>query len=59
MAVALRLFRDAGPPHETHEPTTAIVKGKLYRLSHDPIYFSLIFVYAGIGTPREISGSWG
>ncbi len=49
MAVALHLFRDAGTPHETHKPTTAIVKGRLYRLSRNPIYVSLILIYAGIG----------
>jgi protein-S-isoprenylcysteine O-methyltransferase Ste14 len=49
MAAALRLLRDAGTPHETDEPTTAIVRGRLYRLSRNPIYVSLILVYAGIG----------
>jgi hypothetical protein len=29
------------------------------RLFRNPIYVSLIFVYAGIGTPQETSGSWG
>ena len=59
MAVALHLFRDAGTPHETHKPTTAIVKGRLYRLSRNPIYVSLILIYAGSGSPRGASGSWG
>lgn len=39
MAAALRLLRDAGTPRKTRKPATAIVKGRLYRLSRNPITF--------------------
>ncbi len=53
---AIRQFRRAGTNFKTHEPSTAIVTGGLYRSSRNPIYIALALAYAGIAVAAD--GLW-
>ena len=53
---AIRQFRRAGTNFKTHEPSTAIVTGGLYRHSRNPMYIALGLAYAGIAVAAD--GLW-
>ncbi len=53
---AIRQFRRAGTNFKTHEPSTAIVTGGLYRYSRNPIYVALGLAYLGIAV--AVDGLW-
>ena len=50
---AIRQFRRAGTNFKTHEPSTAIVTGGLYRHSRNPIYIALSLAYLGIAVAAD------
>ena len=49
MAHALRLFRQAGTNVETPQPATALVTSGVYARSRNPMYVSLLLLFAAVG----------
>jgi protein-S-isoprenylcysteine O-methyltransferase Ste14 len=49
MTHALRAFRRAGTNVETPKPATALVTGGIYARSRNPMYVSLLLLFAAVG----------
>lgn len=56
MPTAIRTFRAAGTPIETHRPSERIVTHGVYAYSRNPIYVSMVLLLVGLGI--EINSVW-
>lgn len=49
VALAMRIFKDAGTPIEIDKASLKVVDNGLYRYSRNPVYIGLSLLYGGIG----------
>ena len=52
-AGALRRFRRAGTAVEPWRPSTALVTGGVYRLTRNPVYLGMAFLYGGLALAAD------